>query len=256
MHALFSDWSGLGVATKLVWLAQLALVVHVFKTGRPYWWFMVLMMAPGIGGIAYFLIEVMPDLRGPPSRGGARGSWKPRAWRIRDLRTELEETDTVKLRLALASELLANDEADAARAEAEACLQGVFRDDPHTLAAVARYRLEAGQASEALAALEKINTRADRMLAQEVAVMRGRALVATGRHDEAQVVLRAAATTHIGEEARYFLAVSLRASGAAAEAREIWNDIRKRFRRANRGWRRAEKRWFTLAGERLKETQA
>ncbi len=251
MEGLFSDWSGVGVLTKLLWLAQLALIVHVFKTGRPYWWFLVLLIAPGIGGIAYFLIEVLPDLRGPPSRGGGRGSWKPSAWRIRDLRAELDETDTVKLRLALAAELLGAGRAEEACAEAEACLQGVFRDDPHTLAAVARHRLEAGKAGGALQAIEKIDTRADRLLAQEVSVMRGRALVETRRHAEAQAVLRPVVGSYIGEEARYFLALSLHATGEHAEARELWTEIRKRFRRANRGWRRSEGRWFKLAGEQL-----
>lgn len=255
MQSLVSDWSFWGILTKLTWLVQLALIVHVFKTGRPYWWFMVLLIAPGIGGIAYFLIEVLPDLRGPASRGGERGSWKPAAWRIRDLRAELEETDTVKRRLVLAGELLAAGQAEEACKEAEACLQGVFRDDPHTLAAVARHRLEAGRVPEALDAIEKINTRADRMLAQEVALLRGRALVLAGRHDEAQGVLRSIVATYIGEEPRYYLAVSLHATGATDEARELWTEIRKRFRRAGRGWRRSEKRWFKLAGERLKENE-
>ena len=256
MHGLiesfFTDWSPLAIGTKLVWVAQLALIVHALKTGRPYWWFWILFSAPVIGGIAYVLIELAPEWRG----SGPTVSWKPRAWRIRELREELEETDTVKLRLALAAELFAAGQADEAMKLAEECLQGVFRDDPHTLAAVARYRLEANQAKAALEAIERINTRADRMLAQEVAVMRGRTLVLLGRQVEAQEVLRSVVDTYIGEEARYFLALSLQKTGSSAEARELWTEIRKRFRRANRGWRRAEKRWFTLAGERLKEMEA
>lgn len=252
VESFFRDWSPLAIGAKVMWLAQLALIVHALKTGRPFWWFWILFSAPAIGGIAYVLIELMPEWRG----SGPSVSWKPRAWRIRDLRRDLEETDTVKLRLALAEELLADGQSEAARQEAEQCLQGVFRDDPHTLAAVARHRLEAGKAKEALEAVERVNTRADRMLAQDVALLRGRALVAVGRHAEAQDALRSIAATYIGEEPRFFLAESLRATGGMAEAREIWTDIRKRFRRANRGWRRAEKRWFELAGKRLKETKS
>jgi hypothetical protein len=139
---------------------------------------------------------------------------------------------------------------------AEACLTGVWRDDPHTLAAVARYRLEAGKAAEALATLDKVNVDRDKMLAADVALLRGRALVAVGNHADAQESLRTIADTYIGEEPRYFLAVSLAQTGQADEAREIWHDIRKRFRRASRAWRRAEKRWFKLADERLKEAKA
>jgi hypothetical protein len=251
LNSFFADWSPVAVVAKLIWVAQLAMIVHVLKTGRPYWWFWILISAPVLGGIAYALIEVAPELSS--SSGGM--SWKPRPWRIRDLREELEETDTVKLRLALAGELLASGETDEACLTVEECLTGVWRDDPHTLAAVARYRLEADKVDAALAAIEKINTRADRLLAQQVAVLRGRALVQAGRHAEAQVALRSAMNIFMGEEARYFLAVSLKESGSLDEAREIWTDIRKRFRRANRGWRRSENRWFKLAGEQLKQTK-
>jgi hypothetical protein len=250
--SFISDWSPLAIAAKFMWLIQLGLIVHVLKTGRPYWWFWILFSAPVLGGIAYALIELAPDLRG----SGESLSWKPRSWRIRDLRAELEETDTVKLRLTLARELLATKQPEEACRMAEECLTGVWRDDPHTLAAVARYRLEANKTPAALDALEKVNVSRDRMLAADVALLRGRALVAAGRHAEAQETLRTIADTFIGEEPRYFLAVSLQKSGHVAEAREIWHDIRKRYRRAGRGWRRAEKRWFKLAAERLKETSA
>jgi hypothetical protein len=80
--------------------------------------------------------------------------------------------------------------------------------------------------------------------------------VHAGKHDEAQTVLRPITATYVGEEPRYYLALSLKESGAVTEARELWTDIRKRFRRAGRGWRRTEKRWFKFAGERLKELKS
>ena len=252
LHALLADWSFFGLVTKFLWLIQLGLIVHVFKTGRPYWWIWILLIAPAIGGLAYVLIELLPALRAP---GGATVAWKPRAWRIHQLRAALEETDTVKLRLTLAAELLAAHRPAEAHAVAEDCLHGVFRDDPHTLAAVARYRLEAGQFNDALAALDRIKLKADRMLALTVTLLRGRALVLAGRHAEAQAALREIVATHLGEEPRYFLAVSLQQSGDVAAARALWEDIRQRFRRAGRAWRRTEKRWFKLSAERLRATK-
>lgn len=254
LHSILSDWSLFGLVAKLLWLVQLGLIVHVIKTGRPYWWIWVLFIAPALGGLAYFLIELLPELRAPGGGSGAGFAWKPRAWRIRELRAAIEETDTVKLRLTLAAELLAAHQPDAARTVAEECLHGVFRDDPHTLAAVARYRLEAGQCNDALAALDQIKIKADRMLALTVTLLRGRALVLAGRHAEAQATLRSIVATFIGEEPRYFLALSLHQSGSTAEARALWEEIRSRFRRAGRAWRRTEKRWFKLSAERLRET--
>jgi hypothetical protein len=118
---------------------------------------------------------------------------------------------------------------------------------------VAHFRLEAGKPKEALAALEKVDTERDRMLDLKVAVLRGRALVATGQHAEAQALLRPLLSRHPGEEPRYFLALSLQQSRHQDEAKAIYEDIRKKFRRAGRGWRRLERPWFDEAGARLKE---
>lgn len=250
--SLLDDWSPVAVLAKLGWIVQLAFIVHALKTGRPYFWVWILFVAPVIGGIAYAIFELAPDL---DSTGGSV-SWKPRAWRIRDLQAQLDETDTVKLRLALADELLGGGHADEACQVVEDSLTGVWRDDPHTLAAVGRYQLEAGKIDAALQTLGKIDTRADRLLEQQVAILRGRALVEAGRHAEGQAVLRAAMNVFLGEEGRYFLAVSLAETDGLDDARETWTDIRKRYRRANRGWRRSEKRWFILSGEKLRETKA
>ena len=236
---------------QVLWVLQLALIIHVYKTGRPFWWIYVLFIAPAIGGIAYLLIELLPDWR--VSRGTM---WKPRALRIRKLREDLEETDIVKTRLALADELLAAGETAEALKTADAALAGIFKDDPHTLASVARIRIEAGKPREALEALSRINTKNDKMLDLDVTVMRGRALFATGKHREAQELMESVQMRYSGEEPRYFLALSLKATGKKDEARQLLEDIVKKFRRAGRGWRRSERHWFRLATAELKALKA
>src|SRR5262249_28176234 len=122
--------------------------------------------------------------------------------------------------------------------------------------AVARMRLETGRPKEALNALARINTKNDRMLELSVTVMRGRALFATGQHKDAQASMRAVESRYSGEEPRYFLALSLRATGHQEEARAVPEDIVKKFRRASRAWRRSEGHWFKLASQQLKEMKA
>lgn len=248
-----SDWSTFGVLTKLFWLVQLALVIHALNTGRPYWWIWILIGAPVLGGAAYVFVELLPDLR--VNRRPGQSSWKPRSWRIKELRAELEEKDIVEYRLALAEELHGDGQYGEACAAAEECLQGVFRSDPHTLACVARYRLDAGKYAEALAALDLIQGDVDRMLIHQITVLRGVILVQLGRHAEGQEILRQPVPGMLGDERNYYLALSLQQSGKVAEARTVWEEIRKRYRRASRSWHRTEKRWFKLSGERLKETR-
>lgn len=251
LQFLLTDWSLPAVFTKLVWLAQLALLVHVLRTGRPYWWLLVLFFAPVLGGLIYFFVEVLPGWRWEDPTGG----WRPRVWRIREARNRVEETGTVKARLELAALLLAGGDAAAARETAEDCLRGVYRDDPVVLAEVARYRLETGDAVAAFTALDQANPLGDRRLAVKLALLRGRACLLQGRHDEAQALFAEAEAGHLGDEPRYFRALSLHQSGRTAEAREIWEEMRRHFRRAGRAWARTERKWFQLASQRLRETR-
>ena len=47
-----------------IWLIQLALIIHVLKTDRSKYWILVLFFMPLIGGIAYLIIELLPEFSG------------------------------------------------------------------------------------------------------------------------------------------------------------------------------------------------
>ena len=54
----------------LIPLVVIACVVHVVRTGRDRIWIYILLLAPGIGALAYLAAEVLPDLfRGRTGRG-------------------------------------------------------------------------------------------------------------------------------------------------------------------------------------------
>ena len=53
---------------QVLWVLELALIIHVYKTGRPYWWIYILFIAPSIGGHAYVFIELVPDGHGKSYR--------------------------------------------------------------------------------------------------------------------------------------------------------------------------------------------
>ena len=54
----------MSLTTILVWIVQLALIIHVLQTGRSRYWIMVLIFMPLIGGLAYFVIELLPQFSG------------------------------------------------------------------------------------------------------------------------------------------------------------------------------------------------
>ena len=51
-------------------IVQIALVVHVIKTGRNTMWIWAIVMLPAIGSVAYFIIEILPTLM------QTRAGWK------------------------------------------------------------------------------------------------------------------------------------------------------------------------------------
>jgi len=240
--------ASLAAAAQFLWILQIALVIHVYRTGRPYWWTWVLFMAPLIGGLAYVIVELLPDFHAPQ---GFFHSLKPRKWRIADLREELEETETIKNRLRLAEELFAAGETVEAHAVAVECLKGVFQNDPRTLVDVARYKVALGQHQEAYAILARVDTTGNRMLGLELQVRRGDCLTALGRYADAEVTYESVVERFIGEAPRAGLAAVYEKTGRNEKAIETWRAIQKKFRKASPAWRRTERQWYKLASTKL-----
>jgi hypothetical protein len=238
-------------------LVQILLVVHVLRTGRPLWWILILLIAPLLGSAAYVLVEIVPGF-GRAGRdlgpGGGWGRFKPRALVVRELRARLAEGGTVAVRLELAEHLLATGAAAEADEIASGALTGPFRDDPHTLAAVAGFKLEAGRAAEALALVERVDTKADRMLAVRKDLLEGRACLALGDFARAEAALARTEGGHLGDEPRFWLARVYLATGRVEAGRTVLQEIRGRFRRSNPVWRRTEQRWYREATALLRRT--
>lgn len=239
----------LAAIAQLSWLLQIALIVHVYKTGRPYWWIAILFIAPLIGGLAYVFIELLPGFGSP---AGFFDSLTPRRWKISALRKELDESETVEKRIKLAEALFDAGQVQEAHDLAVDCLSGVFKNDPRTLVDVARFKLALKQHAEALALLERVDTTADRMLAVQVEVLKGDAFLGLKRNDEAEAAYRKVAGRHIGEAPRAGLAAVYENTGRRDEAVALWKDIRSKFRKGNPAWRRAERKWYKLATAKLK----
>jgi len=235
------------------WVIQLALIVHVLRTGRPYWWIFILLFAPGLGGLAYLFIELLPGFRSPE---GFIQSITPRSWKISRQRKTLEETETVANRIQLAETLFEAGQVQEAHDLAVECLSGVFKTDPRTLVDAARFKLALNQHAQALALLETVDTTADRRLAVQVDVLTGDAFLGLKRYAEAEAAYQKVNGRYIGEAPRAGLALVYENTRRKPEALALWKDIRAKFRKANPVWRRTERKWYKLATAKLKSAPA
>src|SRR5260370_9696006 len=93
----------------LLMVANVALIVHAAKTGRFNPWGFVLSMLPGIGALAYILVELMPEWFGSPQGQRTRSrvvkAFDPER-RYRELSDQFAAVDTIGTRGALAEECL------------------------------------------------------------------------------------------------------------------------------------------------------
>ena len=110
----------------IVAVVDIALIVHAAKTGRFMPWGFVILFLPGIGALAYVVVELVPEWLGSTKARRARQQHRrrdrSRAAAIVSCTDELEIVDTIANRAALAEECLTLGKFDEARAQYDAIL--------------------------------------------------------------------------------------------------------------------------------------
>jgi hypothetical protein len=238
----------------LTLLFSIALCVHVVRTNQQmYWLFIILMGAPPIGGVVYFIAIVLPELMGGSAARrlgqAARDKLDPDR-EYRQARLMVDDSPTVgnRMRLAAAAASLGrHGEAEEMYREAA---QGIHSDDPSLLLGRAKALLELNRAGEALPVLEKLGELGEVGRTPQAALAMGRAYQALGRNAEADTALEWAAGRLPGLEGIARYAVFLAQTGRKAEADEAMVEIDKRCAKATAHFRKEARAWrdFAVAG--------
>ena len=137
-------------------ILQFICLVHVVRSGRPYWWIWIILMGSYLGVAVYAFTQILPDLQNDPrARGAARGLAKKLDPQkdLRRLRDELARADTVKNRLQLGAEFLDLGEPAEAETVFRDCLKGMYATDPDILLALAKAQFVQDKIADAHATL-------------------------------------------------------------------------------------------------------
>lgn len=239
-----------------LFVIQIALCIHIYRTGRPYWWMWIVFIGSLVGCIAYLLVEVLPAARVASPRLGKVSWWVPKSIRLKRARALVDETETVQNKLALAALLHECGEAAEAASIAGGCVAGVFKNDPEVIAEVVEYQLAVGKVDEADRLLAQADTTANRIARHRIELLRGRVRLARGEPEAARQQFESLLASALGEAPRYHLGEALLAAGRKGEAVALFTDITRKFRKSGKLWRQAEKRWFQAARKAIKEIEA
>src|SRR5271155_6243004 len=117
----------------LVTLVSLGFMIHAAKTGRFMPWFYIILFLPGIGAMAYVVVELVPQWfgssRAQRTRRQLATSLNPTG-RYRQLQDELSVVDTIANRAALAEECLRLGKFEEALAQYDALIAKTLRGGP------------------------------------------------------------------------------------------------------------------------------
>ena len=251
LHGIPFDGLVLTILGPIVFVAQIACIIHVIRTGRPYWWIWLILCIPLVGLAAYIYLEVRPTI-GKLGIQSLLWRLKSAKERIAIRREQLEESNTVRNRLALADELHEagrfDDECDVLADG----LRGAFKDDATLLMRLAQAHLEADRAARADEILSKTTPERSAESQQQFALLQARIQGRTGRGADGRANLAGNGRKRKSEAPRYYYAEYLLRHGRRDEAVAILSDILLQYRRGTVVWRHQERKWYYAAKKLLK----
>jgi hypothetical protein len=230
----------------MIWLVQLALIIHVLKTGRSRYWIMILLFMPLIGGVAYLVIELIPEFS--KSIGGQRAvrtvkqTLNPGA-DLRQHEAAWNQSPNVDNSRRYAEALLETGKSDEAEDIINQALKGLFATEPTLLLLKARLQFEKDDTAETVKTLELLQEHNPDFRSAEGHLLYARALEAEGNIDDAIREYSAVSGYFPGVEARYRLALCMKIAGnnkaSTTELESILNDAKlapPHFRKSQKTW--------------------
>ena len=234
----------------LMWAVQIGMIVHVMKTGRPFYWAWILILAPGIGAIAYLIAEILPEMQNShKSRRALRGIKKtldPGA-ELRRRQFENRLSGSVDSARYLAEELIEKGRYGEAIAQYQTALTGIYETDPDLLLGLATAQYGDGSPSDAKSTLDKLKEHNPEYRSPEGHLLYAKALEDTDELDQAEEEYAALAGYYPGVEARVRYAQLLERLGKSEQARQEYASILASAELAPRHFRKAQKKWLAEA---------
>lgn len=235
-------------------LVQVALIVHVIRTGRNSLWIWVLALLPMAGPIAYVLVEILPEIFGGRTARRAVANVRKTLDPTRDLRQAhklARLTDSIDAKRRLAEELLTSGQHEEAISNYRAALTGLYEHDPHLMLGLARAQFAKGDATQARQTLDDLIAANPDFRSIDGHILYARALEGEGNLAKAAEEYAALVGYDAGAEARCRQALLLKRMGETDRARDLLRKLLDDAELTSRHARSLQKEWLDLAKREL-----
>jgi hypothetical protein len=238
---------------------QIACIIHVVRTHRPYYWVFILLAGSFIGIAAYVFAELLPGIgQSRTARTTIRAAHDridPER-RKRRAAHQLDVADTLENRRRLADESFNSGDYQQAAELYRSGLRGLYATDPDLMLGLAGAQFRLNLHAEARDTLEALIKANPDFRSHEGHLLYARCLESLG---EIQSALHEYATLvegFPGEEARVRYGLLLKREGRTAEAADVFNAVVKRARLSPKYYRREQREWIDIADRETASTSA
>jgi len=236
-------------------ILQVYFCVHVFRHDKERFWIFIIILVPLIGCIVYFLTQVLPDLvhdRKFKRAGMSLINTLDPQREIRRLQDELEVSDSIENRLALADAYVQASQPAAAIDLYEQCLAGIHEDDPDIMLKLAQACFSNEEIHKAKDILDKLLAKNPDYKSYDGHLLYAKVLESLDLTEQAAREYEILASGYPGEEARVRYGLLLKKMGQEDRAQALFRETLTRIKRAPGFYLKKEKHWIDIASENLK----
>jgi hypothetical protein len=231
-------------------IIQIALVVHVLKTGRAIYWIYLIMFIPVVGWVSYLIVEVLPELTGNRHARSAFRGLRKKLDPDADLRLherQLKMSGSVDAARRLAGELTASGRYVEAIQHYKEALTGLYEHDPDLLLGLAQAQFGNGEFAAARATLDTLIKKNPEYRSADGHLLYARSVEECGDLEKAEEEYAAVAAYYSGAEAKIRYARLLEKIGKKKDALAVFDDVINTAELAPRHYRKAQKSWISEA---------
>lgn len=226
-------------------------IVHVIKTGRSSLWIGVLLALPGIGAIAYFIVEVLPDLNS--SRGidqTLKKSFSPNKT-LNEAKHDYEIADTVDNACKLADANLEKNNYSEAASLYRKALAGIYENNPDIMYKLSVCTFGLNDYLETRSLLEELIEKNPDYKNQDGHLLYARVLAKLGETDKAIEEYKILVDYYSGPEPAYHYGLLLKSNDRLDEARRMFTSILEKSSKSANHYRKLHKEWIDKARKEL-----
>jgi len=231
-------------------IIQVALVVHIVKTGRNTIWIWIVVMLPLAGSIAYLIVEILPTVGESRTARKAKRTIGDVINPNKDLKgavRDLSVSDTIENNLKLADECIRKEMYEEAKMLFEKSLRGINKSDPRSLSGLAFAEFNLKNHKKTLELLDFLIEENPEYKNPGSHLLYARNLVELNEIEKAKEEFEVLDSYYPGPEATYWYSKLLNNLGDTEKSQLLLEKIIKTASTSGKHYNDIHKKWVKLA---------